>query len=108
MVNLDTLESLDAGTEVDPDVLRAHGLVPKRGLVKVLGRGELTKALTVRAHGFSQGAISRPSRRRAAGSRSSRPVGRRASAGPWQRADQPISSHAPARLRAFSFPNLRR
>ena len=30
----------------------------KRNLVKILGRGELTKALTVRAHGFSQGAIS--------------------------------------------------
>ena len=58
VVNLDTLESLDAGNEVDPTVLRAHGLVAKRGLVKILGRGELSKALTVRAHGFSQGAIS--------------------------------------------------
>jgi len=58
VVNLDTLESLDAGAEVDPGVLRSHGLVAKRGLVKILGRGELTKALTVRAHAFSQGAIS--------------------------------------------------
>jgi large subunit ribosomal protein L15 len=51
------LESLDAGTEIDPGVLRSHGLVAKRGLVKILGRGELSKALTVEAHGFSQGAI---------------------------------------------------
>ena len=58
VVNLDTLEGLDAGPDVDPGVLRSHGLVAKRGLVKILGRGELTKALTVRAHGFSQGAIS--------------------------------------------------
>ena len=58
VVNLDALEALDAGNEVDPGVLRSHGLVAKRGLVKILGRGELTKALTVRAHGFSQGAIS--------------------------------------------------
>src|SRR5690348_3921693 len=58
VVNLDTLESLDAGNDVDPGVLRSHGLVAKRGLVKILGRGELTKALTVRAHAFSQGAIS--------------------------------------------------
>ena len=58
VVNLDTLESLDAGNEVDPGVLRSHGLVAKHGLVKILGRGELTKALTVRAHAFSQGAIS--------------------------------------------------
>ena len=38
---------------MDPDALRARGLVAKRGLVKVLARGELTKKLTVKAHGFS-------------------------------------------------------
>jgi large subunit ribosomal protein L15 len=57
VVNLDTLETLDVGSEIDPGVLRAHGVVAKRGLVKILGRGELTRALTVRAHAFSQGAI---------------------------------------------------
>ena len=57
MVNLDTLELFDAGAEVTPDTLRAQGLVAKRGLVKVLGRGELTKSLTVRAHGFSESAV---------------------------------------------------
>ena len=58
VVNLDTLESFDAGTEVSPATLRARGLVAKRGLVKVLGRGELTKAVTVKAHGFSESAKS--------------------------------------------------
>jgi large subunit ribosomal protein L15 len=53
VVNLDTLEAFDAGSEVSPATLRAKGLVAKRGLVKVLGRGEVTKALTVKAHGFS-------------------------------------------------------
>ena len=57
VVNLETLELFDAGTEVTPESLRSHGLVAKRGLVKVLARGELTKALTVRAHGFSGAAI---------------------------------------------------
>ena len=57
VVNLKTLEALDAGAEVTPDTLREHGLVAKRGLVKVLGQGELTKSLTVRAHGFSASAI---------------------------------------------------
>ena len=57
VVNLDTLEDFDSGTEVTPDTLRAQGLVAKRGLVKVLGRGDLTKSLTVRAHGFSAAAI---------------------------------------------------
>ncbi|HTK16985.1 MAG TPA: 50S ribosomal protein L15 [Acidimicrobiia bacterium] len=58
VVNLETLELFDAGTEVTPDTLRSHGLVAKRGLVKVLARGELTKKLTVRAHGFSNAAVS--------------------------------------------------
>jgi large subunit ribosomal protein L15 len=58
VVNLDTLESFDADTTVGPEELRARGLVAKRGLVKVLGRGELSKALTVKAHGFSASARS--------------------------------------------------
>ncbi len=57
VVNLDTLEEFDAGSEVTPESLRAQGLVAKRGLVKVLARGELSKPLTVRAHGFSAAAI---------------------------------------------------
>jgi large subunit ribosomal protein L15 len=56
VVNLATLEGFDAGSVVDPDALRARGLVAKRGLVKVLARGELTKTLTVKAHGFSAAA----------------------------------------------------
>jgi large subunit ribosomal protein L15 len=58
VVNLDTLETFDAGAEVDPGVLRSRGLAAKRGLVKILGRGHLTKALTVRAHAFSSAAAS--------------------------------------------------
>jgi large subunit ribosomal protein L15 len=56
VVNLDTLEGFEAGATVDPGALRSKGLVHKRGLVKVLGRGELTKSLTVRAHAFSSAA----------------------------------------------------
>jgi large subunit ribosomal protein L15 len=58
VVNLDTLEAFDSGSEVDPGALRARGLVAKQGLVKILGRGQLTKALTVRAHAFSGAARS--------------------------------------------------
>ena len=57
VVNLETLEAFEAGAEVTPETLREHGLVAKRGLIKVLARGELTKGLTVRAHGFSAAAI---------------------------------------------------
>lgn len=55
-VNLEVLETFEAGSEVTPEALRARGLTPKRGLVKILGRGELTKGLTVRAHRFSKSA----------------------------------------------------
>jgi large subunit ribosomal protein L15 len=56
VVNLDTLELFDAGSEVSPTTLRGRGLVAKQGLVKVLGRGELSKGLTVKAHAFSASA----------------------------------------------------
>jgi large subunit ribosomal protein L15 len=56
VVNLDTLEGFGAGDTVDPGTLRAKGLVAKQGLVKVLGRGEVSNALTVRAHAFSASA----------------------------------------------------
>jgi len=53
-LNLDQLEVFEAGTIVTPEVLLKNGLIRKlRDGVKVLGRGELTKALTVRAHRFS-------------------------------------------------------
>jgi large subunit ribosomal protein L15 len=55
VVNLDVLEAFD-GNEITPEALRAKGLVAKQGLVKVLGRGELTRALQVRAHAFSKSA----------------------------------------------------
>jgi large subunit ribosomal protein L15 len=55
VVNLDTIgEVFDAGSEVTPEVLRERGLVRETGIpVKVLGRGDLSKKLTVRAHKFS-------------------------------------------------------
>ena len=39
-----------------PETLRAAGLAKRRHPVKVLGRGEISKKLTVRAHGFSASA----------------------------------------------------
>jgi large subunit ribosomal protein L15 len=55
VINLDTLEEAD-GTDITPDTLRASGLVHKHGLVKVLGRGELTRKVNVSAHAFSKSA----------------------------------------------------
>jgi large subunit ribosomal protein L15 len=58
VVNLDTLvEVFDGGSDVTPELLRERGLVrEKRALIKVLGRGDVTKKLTVRAHKFSESA----------------------------------------------------
>jgi large subunit ribosomal protein L15 len=54
VVNLDTLsERFDAGTEITPELLQQRGLVSRKQRVKVLGRGDVTKALIVRAHKFS-------------------------------------------------------
>jgi large subunit ribosomal protein L15 len=57
-VNLSDLEArFDAGAEVTPDGLREKGLATRREVpVKILGRGELSKAFTVHAHGFSKSA----------------------------------------------------
>ena len=55
IVNVATLEQkFEAGDEVTPDTLRGHGIGgKKRRPVKVLGHGELTKALTVRVDAVS-------------------------------------------------------
>ena len=54
-VNLDTLEASGLD-QVSPDALHAKGLVSKGSLVKVLGRGQVTRAVTVQAHAFSRSA----------------------------------------------------
>ncbi|MGQ0733457.1 MAG: 50S ribosomal protein L15 [Acidobacteriota bacterium] len=55
VVNLDQLESrFEAGAAVTPESLRESGLVRSaKRPIKVLGRGEVTKALNVRVHKFS-------------------------------------------------------
>ena len=54
VVNVDTLGDLGQ-SEITPEVLRKAGVVSsKNALVKVLGNGELSKALTVHAHKFSK------------------------------------------------------
>ncbi len=57
IINLATLSKMEAA-EVTPELLKATGIVKdmKDGL-KVLGNGELDKAITVRAHKFSQSAL---------------------------------------------------
>lgn len=58
VVNVRDLGRFDAGAQVDPGALRDAGLVRQRDadVIKVLGNGELDRALTVRAHAFSKSA----------------------------------------------------
>lgn len=57
IINLKVLEErFNDGEEVNPEKLVQVGLVKKGQLVKVLGEGELTKKLIVKAHGFSNSA----------------------------------------------------
>lgn len=57
IVNVQDLERFEAGVRVDRAALIAHGLVKKRDLlVKVLGKGELSKSLTVVVDKISDGA----------------------------------------------------
>src|SRR3546814_20259516 len=54
-INLDVIEESGLD-EVSPEVLHGRGLSHKGALVKVLGRGEITRAVTVKAQAFSKSA----------------------------------------------------
>lgn len=61
-VNLASLEALAASTglnEIGLDVIKSAGLADQKALVKVLGNGEITAALTVSANAFSKSAIAK-------------------------------------------------
>jgi large subunit ribosomal protein L15 len=60
-VNIADLDArFDSGAEVTLDALKAHGLGTRKNVpVKILAKGELTKALTVHAHAFSASAKER-------------------------------------------------
>jgi len=55
IVNLERLAGLGEST-ITPDVLRKAGVISTKRPVKILGDGELSKALTVQAHKFSKSA----------------------------------------------------
>jgi large subunit ribosomal protein L15 len=56
-VNVGDLDArFDAGAEVTPETLREKGLAKRSHPVKILGTGEISTKLTVRAHAFSESA----------------------------------------------------
>ncbi|SIT87764.1 50S ribosomal protein L15 [Edaphobacillus lindanitolerans] len=57
IVNLDTLNRFEEGTEITPELLLETGMVSKeKSGIKILGNGKLEKKVTVRAHKFSASA----------------------------------------------------
>lgn len=56
-INLDALETAELA-EINPEVLHEHGLAHKGALIKILGRGALTRSISVTAHAFSKSAES--------------------------------------------------
>ena len=56
IVNLETLNQFPAGSVIEPEELRKRGLVKHHGPVKVLGMGEVDRALTVKADAISESA----------------------------------------------------
>ncbi|MCA0170873.1 50S ribosomal protein L15 [Bacillus sp. RAR_GA_16] len=57
IVNLDSLNRFEDGTEVSPELLLESGVVSKeKAGIKILGNGKLEKKLTVKAHKFSASA----------------------------------------------------
>ena len=60
ILNVGDLERFESGTAVSPTSLQEAGLVPASATaVKILGKGTLSKALTVAAHRFSKGATAK-------------------------------------------------
>ena len=60
VLNLDDLQLVASNyntNTVDVDFLKQHGLAGKKDLIKILGRGELTGTLQVKAHAFSASAV---------------------------------------------------
>ena len=57
-LNVGDLNRFDAGTEVTPELLIEKGVLKQvKDGVKILGNGELTKSMTIKAHKFSKSAV---------------------------------------------------
>lgn len=56
IISLDDLNKFDAGTIIDPELLRSAGILKNPGPVKILANGEISKPLTIKIIPMSQGA----------------------------------------------------
>ena len=58
VINVSDLDKFEEGTVITPELLKEVGMVKKQlAGIKVLGNGEITKKITIRAHGFTSSAL---------------------------------------------------
>ena len=56
VVNVSDLQEKDLKGDIDPDVLQQNGLTRKKGLVKLLGDGDITNTVNIKVHAISESA----------------------------------------------------
>ena len=56
VVNVSDLQDKNLKGDIDPDILQKNGLTRKKGFVKILGNGEITNSVNVKAHAVSESA----------------------------------------------------
>ena len=56
VVNVSDLQEKNLEGDIDPDVLQQNGLTRKKGLVKVLGNGDITNTVNIKVHAVSESA----------------------------------------------------
>ena len=56
VVNVSDLQDKNLEGDIDPEILQKNGLTRKKGFVKILGNGEITNSVNVKAHAVSESA----------------------------------------------------
>ena len=56
VVNVSDLQDKNLKGDIDPEILQKNGLTRKKGFVKILGNGEITNTVNVKAHAVSESA----------------------------------------------------
>tara|TARA_Y100000741_G_scaffold323581_1_gene273915 strand:+ start:437 stop:886 length:450 start_codon:yes stop_codon:yes gene_type:complete len=56
VVNVSDLQEKDLKGDINPDVLQQNGLTRKKGLVKLLGNGDITNTVNIKVHAISESA----------------------------------------------------
>ena len=56
VVNVSDLQDKNLKGDIDPEILQKNGLTRKKGFVKILGNGEITNSVNIKAHAVSESA----------------------------------------------------